>query len=315
MIQDSFQDKVAKTLRFHTNKMVCSARGVYSNFFTIKADRPIFVVGCSRAGTTLVYKTISQSPEMGTLNRETHDLWSQLNTLESRQWESHALNVDHANPDDRKFITEYFYNKTGLTRFVDKNNQNGLCVEYLNALFPDAIFVYVKRNPGDNIHSLIEGWKRDDEYATWSNNLPVPVAISKGVYNRWCFFLFSGWRDFVNESIQVVCAEQYCAMNNALVNDLSNIQGDRVYELKYEDILTDPVASFKSVFEFCDLSFSDELKGHCKTVLDRPYNAFSAIKSNKWLESGNAVIIRSVLSKTEEVADLMGYDLSDYSGL
>jgi hypothetical protein len=38
-------------------------------------------------------------------------------------------------------------------------SQNGLCVSYLCSLFPDADFVYVKRNPGDNINSLIEEWK------------------------------------------------------------------------------------------------------------------------------------------------------------
>ena len=45
------------------------------------AQHPIIVVGCSRAGTTLVYKPLSESRKIGSLQRETRDYWACLHPL------------------------------------------------------------------------------------------------------------------------------------------------------------------------------------------------------------------------------------------
>ncbi|RRJ84575.1 sulfotransferase family protein [Aestuariirhabdus litorea] len=312
MSATELREKVIKTVRHYQQQTLFGLRGVMNFALPVKASRPVFVVGCSRAGTTLVYKTLSQSLEIGTLNRETHDLWASLHDLQSRGWDSHRLSKQDALSGDEKFITGYFYSRTGMSRFVDKNNQNGLCVSYLNALYPDALFVYVKRNPGDNIHSLIEGWKRDDEYGTWSEQLPAEVSIDQGHYRRWCFFLFPGWRDYLNGSIERVCAEQYRSMNQAIIDDAQGLSAGRFMEVKYEQILEDPIASFDRLYRFCGLNFTAAVREHAETVLRRPYNAFSEIKKNKWVDSGNAARIKPVLGHTESVAQQMGYERSDY---
>src|SRR5205823_4469208 len=154
--------------------------------------------------------------ELGTLQRETHDFWASLHPLADRDWRTHALTAKDALPRDRDIVSRYFFANTGRRRIVDKNNQNGLCVPYLFALFPDAHFVYVKRSHGDNIHSLNEGWGKAKEFATWSQDLPASVAIEDGRYRRWCFFLAEGWRDYTQASIEDVCAFQYRAINRAI---------------------------------------------------------------------------------------------------
>ncbi len=118
-----------------------------------------------------MYKTLSESHFIGSLQKETHDFWAALHPPLQRNWESHEIPEENACDKDRMYISWYFYSQTGKKRIVDKNNQNGLSVPYLYRLFPDAHFVYIKRNPGDNINSLIQGWNKDDEFATWSNNL------------------------------------------------------------------------------------------------------------------------------------------------
>ncbi len=75
-------------------------------------------------------------------------------------------------------VSRYFHIGTGHRRFVDKNNQNGLAIPYLRALFPDAHFVYIKRGPGDNINSLIEGWRRPPAESRW-----VEVTDASGLGN------------------------------------------------------------------------------------------------------------------------------------
>jgi hypothetical protein len=242
-----------KTLRFHGARVLRATRGAWWDLKRPALERPIFVVGCSRAGTTVVYKTFSESRELGTLQRETHDFWAMLHPRAERNWGTHALTALDASEGDRNVVSRYFTVNTGRPRIVDKNNQNGLCVPYLFALFPDAHFVYVKRSPGDNIHSLIEGWGKAEEFATWSHELPSPIAVEGGRYKRWCFFLAEGWRDYVNASIEDVCAFQYLSMNRAIIDAGKAIPPAQWTEIVYEDLLQDPVQGFRRAFEACDL--------------------------------------------------------------
>ena len=49
-----FFEKVGKTLAFHARRAQRAARGLRWDLAPRAAVRPIIVIGCSRAGTTLV---------------------------------------------------------------------------------------------------------------------------------------------------------------------------------------------------------------------------------------------------------------------
>lgn len=302
-----FLQKVNKTLAWHARRLRRGIRSVRWALAPRPADRPIIVVGCSRAGTTLVYKTLSESRELGSLQRETHDYWTTLHPLADKHWNTHALGVEDASAADRDAVSRYFHAWTGHHRWVDKNNQNGLAVPYLHALFPDAVFVFVKRSPGDNLNSLIEGWRKPDEFATWSNALPASVAVENGTLTQWCFFLAEGWRDHVNAPVEDVAAFQYAAINGAILDARARIPAGQWIEVFYEDFLRDPVATFRRIFEGCGLHFDERLQAHCADVLDIPYNAFSEIRLDKWKDGRNRDKIERVLPKVAKVATRMGY--------
>ena len=302
-----FLVKVSKTLSHHGRRALRAIRSARWALGHAPAIRPIIVVGCSRAGTTLVYKTLSESREIGSLQRETHNYWTALHAPADKHWDTHALDASDASDADRSAVSRYFYSWTGKHRWVDKNNQNGLCVPYLHALFPDAVFVFVKRSPGDNLNSLIEGWRKPDEFATWSTALPEKVAVENGLLNQWCFFLTEGWRDYLNASVEAVAAFQYNAINQAILDAKTGLPGDQWVEVFYEDFLRDPVATFRHVFDGCGLHFDARLQAHCASVLDIPYNAFSEIRLDKWRDGRNREKIERVLPQVEEVAKRMGY--------
>ena len=302
-----FLIKASKTLAYHGRRLQRGARSAGWLLTRRQAQRPVIVVGCSRAGTTLVYKTLSESYEIGSLQRETHDYWTGLHPLAEKNWDTHALDAGDASAADRDTVSRYFYSWTGNRRWVDKNNQNGLCVPYLQALFPDAVFVFVKRSPGDNLNSLIEGWKKPEEFATWSNDLPATVAVDGGQLKQWCFFLADGWRNYVNAPVEVVAAFQYNAINSAILEARAGVPGDQWVEVFYEDFLRDPVATFRGVFEGCGLAFDTRLQAHCAEVLDIPYNAFSEIRLDKWKDGRNRERIECVLPQVADVAARMGY--------
>ena len=302
-----FLEKVSKTLAYHARRIQRGVRSARWGLTRPSPQRPIIVVGCSRAGTTLVYKTLSESHEIGSLQRETHDYWTGLHPLADKNWDTHALDANDASNCDRDTVSRYFYSWTGRHRWVDKNNQNGLCVPYLQTLFPDAVFVFIKRSPGDNLNSLIEGWRKPDEFATWSNDLPATVAVESGQLRQWCFFLAEGWRSYVNAPVEDVAAFQYTAINQAILDAKSRLPAGQWVEVFYEDFLRDPVATFRQVFEGCGLTFDARLQAHCAEVLDIPYNAFSEIRLDKWKDGRNREKIERVLPQVADVAARMGY--------
>ncbi len=299
-------EKIGKTVAWHGRRVQRGLRAAQWSLKPARADRPVIVLGCSRAGTTLVYKTLSESPELGTLQRETHDFWTELHPPARKSWDTHGLIAADASAADREFVARYFYAWTGRHRWVDKNNQNGLCVDYLRTLFPDAYFVYVKRSPGDNLNSLIEGWGKPEEFATWSAQVPATVDID-GRYRRWCFFLAEGWRDYLARPIEDVCAFQYRTINTAILDARARVPASQWVEVFYEDFLRDPVRAFRGVFEGCGLRFDATLERHCAGVLGKPYNAFSEIRLDKWKDSPNRARIERALPQVADVAAVMGY--------
>ncbi len=301
--------KVKKTLKHHGNRALRGARAGWWSVTRTPAQRPVIIVGCSRAGTTLVYKTFSESQALGSLNRETHDFWVDMHPLSNKHWNTHGLDAADASVADRDHVSRYFYSWTGQSRFIDKNNQNGLCVPYLHALFPDAHFVFIKRSPGDNLNSLIEGWGKPDEFATWSQQLPEKVAVENGRYTQWCFFLADGWRDYVTASVEEVCAFQYNAINQAILDAKAAIPAGQWSEVLYEDLVRDPVGGFKRLFDEAGLPFDAAMQAHCENVLDTPYNAFSEIRLDKWKDGRNRERVERVLPKVAGVARAMGYTL------
>ena len=93
-----FLNKVSKTLAYHARRIQRGVRHARWALTHQAAQRPIIVIGCSRAGTTLVYKTLSESREIGSLQRETHDYWTDLHPLADKHWDTHALDASDASP-------------------------------------------------------------------------------------------------------------------------------------------------------------------------------------------------------------------------
>ena len=76
-----FLSKVRKTAEYHARHAMVAARALSWSLTPRTLRKPVFIVGCSRAGTTVVYKTFSESRELGSLQKETHDFWISLHPL------------------------------------------------------------------------------------------------------------------------------------------------------------------------------------------------------------------------------------------
>ena len=96
-------------------------------------------------------------------------------------------------------------------------------------------------------------------------------------------------------------------MNRAILDASQAIPRAQWTEIRYEDLVRDPVEGFRAAFGSCGLLFTPSLKEHCANVLATPYNAFSEIRLDKWRDQRNRERIERIMHSVAPLAAEMGY--------
>lgn len=143
---------------------------------TTLVDRPIFVVGMGRSGTTLLGRVLGVHPAVGFLN-EPKALWHTVCPSEdligtySTGAASVRLKGEHATPQVKSRahgMLSWYLRLTRSHRVVDKYPELIFRTEFVRAIFPDAIFVAVCRRGPDAIASVVR-WSNQhrSEHSDW----------------------------------------------------------------------------------------------------------------------------------------------------
>jgi hypothetical protein len=119
----------------------------------------VIVLGCPRSGTSALLQLLLASDELRSVQSEGHILWDEYHHPSRRGWDSDALGADDVSKRERDYVHTAIRLWTHGARFVDKTPESCLRVPYLDALFPDATFVFLRRRAADTVSSLDEGWR------------------------------------------------------------------------------------------------------------------------------------------------------------
>jgi hypothetical protein len=289
-------------------------RGLWWNIRRPTVPDPVFVVGCSRSGTTITYETLSAAPQFLSFGWEIPQFWDSLYGPLNNGWESEAANARHARAEHRDAALRYFYQRLGPGWVLDKTCINVMRIPYLHALFPQAKFVFIHRDGRDNVSSMIDGWHlgRTDGRFELSYTLgpcPEEVAIEGGRFKEWAFFLPPGWRDYNHASLAEVCAFQWVSANRLALDAKAAIPPRQWVQLRYEDVFERPVAMFRDAFERLGVPFTAELEARCAHL--QPTSVVKgAPRQQKWKEH-NPEAIELVLPTLRPLLLELGYDPDD----
>ena len=298
-------NKLRKTVAHRRRQALEAARREQFRDGGVVNPAPVFVVGCSRSGTTIVKKTLALSPELNALPGELFGFWSDVIDPARRGWDSDAATADDASDAVRDRCREHYYAKMGSGRFIDKTCINGFKVPFLQAIWPDARFVYLRRDGRDNVSSMINGWRRHEQFQLYQ--LPVSTGLEGIPEGRWCFFLEPGWREVLNTNLATVCAHQWVGINQALLDAKTAVDPERWVELRYEDLFERPDAMFAEAFECLDLPYTDAIRRQCREIAGtRVSIAGSAPARAKWRRE-NPQAIESILPAIEGMMARLGY--------
>jgi hypothetical protein len=304
LLDPDIREKNLRELRYQL-------RGLWWDSSRPAMPDPVFVVGCSRSGTTVTYETLGAAPQFLKFGWEIPQFWDNLHGPLNNGWHSEAADAEHARPEHRDAAFRYFYQRLGHGWVLDKTCINVMRIPYLYKLFPQVRFVFIQRDGRDNISSMMDGWRmgRTDgrfELSQFFGPFPEPVAINSGEFNEWAFFLAPGWQAYNHASLEEVCAFQWMSANRMALDAKRLIPPDQWIHLRYEDIFQRPVEMYQGAFERLGIPFTPELRQRCANL--QPTSVVKgAPKKQKWKDS-NPEAIERILPTIRPLMLEMGYD-------
>ena len=265
----------------------------------------MLVVGCPRSGTSILYRALALSPELASIGSEGHVLWEAFNHPSRHDWSSNALGAGDVTAVERRYVYAVMRVLGGRRRFLDKTPKNCLRIPYLNALFRDAVFVFLRRRGADNVNSLMQGWRARPRYAAYE--LPEAVEGLGDLSGRiWSFVLIPGWRELRHAPLEEVCARQYVECNEAILRDRQMLDPARTLDLAYEDLVARPSEEIERIYGELGLPFTAEAAGFAAGLPRTPINALTPPRPDKWRDE-NPQQIRRILPLVAETERRLGY--------
>ncbi len=231
-----------------------------------KVERPVFIVGTGRSGTTILGVLMSMHRDVGFLN-EPKALWHAIYPHEdvigsySTGPARFRLGGEDATNKVRRKAHRLFgayLRVVSSKRVVDKYPELIFRVPFVRAIFPDARFIFLVRNGWDTCHS-IEGWsKRLDvqdgvETHDWwgTNNRKWRLMLEQLVPREEAF---AGVLDVVSGldwHRDMAAVEWVVTMREGLRQ--MELNRECMHMIRYEDLVEDPRGELSRLLDFCNL--------------------------------------------------------------
>jgi hypothetical protein len=254
----------------------------------------------------MLLQALLQSPELRSVQSEGHILWDEYHHPRDRGWDSDALGAKDVSERERRYINRAIRLVVRGKRFVDKTPESCLRIAYLDALFPDATFVFLRRRAADNVSSLMDAWRARPRFVKY--RLPEPLTgLGPLSGNQWSFTLVPGWRDLRSASLEEICARQYAASNEAVLAARATISDERWVDVDYESLVADPDAQLRRVFEAVGVPFTpaaERFAADLRRNVSR--TSLTAPSAEKW-RGRNRKEIERVLPELAGVEARLGY--------
>ena len=244
--------------------------------FRERFERPIFIVSTPRSGSTLLYETLRQAPELYSTGEESHWLIENQPGLSppTRGWSSNRLTGEDARPDRAEALAEAFYHNLadregrspeGRVRMLEKTPKNALRVPFFDAIWPDATFIYLYRDVRETLYSMMEAW-HSGAFRTYPQ-LPGWRGMP------WSMLLVPGWQLLNGLQLPEVVARQWAITTETLIDDLRKLEQGRVQAIDYRAFLNSPQAEVEQLAQAVGLTWDRQLGQTLplsKTTVSRP---------------------------------------------
>jgi Sulfotransferase family len=256
-------------------------------------DRPVFVVSAPRSGSTLLFELLSRFPALWSIGGESHALIRGIPELHpaARGHGSDRLTAAEASPAVaaalRDAIIGQLVDRSGQrlgalppaerparVRLLEKTPANALRIPFLLAVFPDAFFVHLRRDPREVICSLVEGWR--------SRRFVAYRELPGWPHRDWSFLLTPGWASLADRPLVEIAAHQWKTADATIEHDLRVLPPSRRCEVRYEELVRCPRVPLHTIAELAGLAWDAEVERAVVEPLPPTRVTLSAPSPDKW---------------------------------
>jgi len=252
-------------------------------------QRPIFLVGAMRSGTTILAEMLGQSRYIAHCPFELKDVWSQVagipmaspKTLDST---CPDFSADAIRTGQREALTEIFRRRMAscsgkAERAVFLNKNPHLCnkLPLVKALFPDARFIWISRGLPQVVASLEQLFadvcRRQRTWHWW----PFPSEMTRSRCWNAFFSLdsrpaVSPERIFPGGNIRFI-AEYWLESNRAVFDFFNHLPPESHMEVAEEAVLADPVKELAALAAKLEIPTIER---------EQMGNGFDLSRNDKW---------------------------------
>jgi hypothetical protein len=207
-----------------------------------RLHRPIFIVGAPRSGTTFLGSCLGRLPEVSYHSEPRltkaaaqyvyDETWSE-------RWSAAVFRVSY-----RALLLATL---EGGRRFAEKNPENSFLVPFLAATLPTAQFVHIVRDGRDAAVSHAE--KPWLAAASAGSGQVGHARQAFGPHARW-WVETDRRAEFATVPDIVRSAWCWRRFTEAALDGLATLPAERVIEVRYEDVVTDPMTAAEALADF-----------------------------------------------------------------
>ena len=159
-------------------------------------------------------------------------------------------------------------------RFLEKTPKNALRIPFLKDMFPSALFIFLHRQPRQNLGAIIDAW-HSGNFVTYPNlpGWPGPP---------WSLLLPPNWRTLKQQPLPQVAAHQWLQTNTAILADLADIPPQHWCAVSYEGLLNHREAELRRLCEFANVPFGPRMKVLCKEEFPLSKYTLTPPDPEKW---------------------------------
>lgn len=211
---------------------------------------PVFVVGCSRSGTTVFYDFfVRHHAVAGWAWAEALQVWDPgyaKHAYEHHRSGDHARSPDEVTEADKRRIEAAFRWAQLLQakpRFANKNTHNTVRMRYIRRMFPDARLIYVERDGRAVANSIINAIRQ----------VPSRAEVPMGRFTKP-----PEWRSLLSDDLVEQSANQWLHVVNAAGNEMAQLPPGAVHRLRYEDLCDDPRGVMAAAWQYAGLEIDEK---------------------------------------------------------